>query len=60
VKKTGVVAGLAIESLPSYFAGIILLRIFSYRLGGLPSSGVGPSGMSLVHDEQHRHPPLTA
>jgi peptide/nickel transport system permease protein len=45
-EKAGVVAGLAVESLPSYFAGIIVLMIFSYRLGWLPSSGMGPSGMS--------------
>lgn len=44
VEKTAVLAGLAVESMPSFFAGIILLMIGSYGLGWFPSAGMGPSG----------------
>ncbi|MBI2205075.1 MAG: ABC transporter permease [Candidatus Rokubacteria bacterium] len=44
VEKTAVLAGLAVESMPSFFAGIVMLMLFSYGLGWLPSSGMGPSG----------------
>jgi peptide/nickel transport system permease protein len=44
VEKTAVVAGLAVESMPSFFAGIVILMLFSYGLGWFPSSGMGPSG----------------
>jgi peptide/nickel transport system permease protein len=44
LEKTGVLVGLAVESMPSFFAGIVMLMLFSYGLGWFPSSGMGPSG----------------
>jgi ABC-type dipeptide/oligopeptide/nickel transport system permease component len=46
VEKAAVLGGLAVESMPSFFAGILMLMLFSYGLGWLPSAGMGPSGSS--------------
>lgn len=46
-EKVGLIAALAARSSPEFWVGILLLSIFVFRLGWLPSGGMYPSGMTF-------------
>ena len=45
-ETVGIVLTLFTRSAPQFWVGMLMLAIFSFRLGWLPSSGTGPAGIT--------------